>query len=247
VYEYPGVIKTYSIDSLITYQENSKVYLYSNKKFVQLYDFNPSVGDIWDTREIGNVFNTSNTTHLPTDTISCPTGKVVVDSVKTVLIDNQPLKAIYTSSYKLSQNYFDGLIIEGIGCLGYMFPNVLCNQFLDSSYPSSLRCYNSPSFSHTWSNKSCEFTTGIKSLNSETEVLVYPNPIDNLLSVKIRKQGVIYPVDLIITSLSGVEQLNELVNSDTFTLPINHLPTGIYILTIKDKYSIINHSKINVK
>ena len=157
VYEYPDVIKSYNIDSLITYQDNSKIYLYTKGNFVQLYDFNPTVGDVWETSEIPNFFNYSPSWHDPTDTTSCPAGKVVVDSVKTMFINNQSLKAIYTSPYNFSKKYYYGVILEGIGCLDYMLPNDLCYPIVDIPRPDNLRCYNSPSFSHSWSNKTCDY------------------------------------------------------------------------------------------
>ncbi len=156
VYEFLGGYKTYKIDSLITYQDNSKIYLYAKSKFVQLYDFNPTVGDIWETSEIPNYFNFSSLWQNPSDP-PCPAGKVIVDSIKIITLNNLPKKAIFTSSYNGSKRNYNGVIIEGIGCLFYMLPKDFCANVVDIPYPANIRCYNSSGFSYSWSNKACDY------------------------------------------------------------------------------------------
>ena len=156
VYEYPGVYKSYKLDTLITYQESNKVFLFTRNKFVLIYDFNPTVGDIWDLTDVPNYFNFSPTYTNPNNP-ACPAGKIVVDSIKTMTFDNQSFKAIYTSPFQNSKKNYFGVIVEGIGCLSYMLPLDICNRPMDIPAAGNIRCYNSPGFSHSWSLKACDY------------------------------------------------------------------------------------------
>ncbi len=194
-YEYPGVYKTYKLDSLITYQEGDKVFLFTNNKFVLIYDFNPTVGDIWDLTDVPNYFNFSNPNYP-----ACPAGKIVVDSIKTMTFENQPFKAIYTSPYQNSQKHYFGVIVEGIGCLSYMLPLDICNQPMDRPATGNIRCYNSPGFSHSWSLKACDYLpeadflrTGTQWYYGKKDYLVFSGNIftDDYYSIKITGETVV--------------------------------------------------------
>lgn len=247
VYEIPGQYVKQSIDSLITYQDNTRIYIYQRNQFILLYDFNPSIGDIWNTTSIWNVFNTWNTGYAQSDTIACPAGRVKVDSIKTITLNNKTLKAIYTSPHNNSAMNFEGIIVEGIGCLGYMFPVYTCNQHIDSSYPYSLRCYNSDSFSYSWSDKACNYLTSIKETKDESLASIFPNPSNGTFNVRINQERATYPVNLTVMSLSGIELFNQLISHDTDKLTFDNLNKGVYLLIIKGRNSLMYHSKIIIQ
>jgi hypothetical protein len=122
-----------------------------------------------------------NTGYDHSDTTACPAGRVRVDSIKSVTLNNEQLKMIFTSPYNNSSMQYTGPIIEGIGCLGYLLPISKCNQHIDSEYPGPIRCYSSSNFSYSWFAKDCEFTTEIEKLKLEPLVVVYPSPANDFL------------------------------------------------------------------
>ncbi len=201
-YEYPGVYKTYKLDSLITYQEGDKVFLFNNNKFVLIYDFNPTVGDIWDLTDVPNYFNFSTISPNPYHP-ACPGGKIVVDSIKTMTFENQSFKAIYTSPYQNSQKHYFGVIVEGIGCLNYLLPLDICNRPMDIPAAGNIRCYNTSGFSHSWSLKACDYLpeksridflkTGTQWYYGEKDYIFPPANTfnDNYFSVKITGETIV--------------------------------------------------------
>lgn len=245
VYQWPNTYNTERIESLITYQNNSKIYLFTNGKFVQLYDFNPLVGDIWETNEIPNYFN-----YIPSDSSSdsCPSGKVIVDSIKTININNETLKAIYTSPYNLSKSYFNGVIIENIGCLDYMLPNNLCYPIVDIPRPSNIRCYSSTDFNYSWSNKACDYITQVKNIESNNEISVYFNSSENELNIKTEKDFLSYPINVKIYSHSGINMYNKNSSDENLKISTKYfLSSGMYLVVIKDNSLFSFHSKFIIR
>jgi len=245
VYQWPDTYKTYKIDSLITYQNSSKIYLYTNGKFVQLYDFNPSVGDIWETDLIPNYFN-----YTPVDTSynTCPSGKVIVDSIKTINFNNEALRAIYTSPYNLSKNYYSKVIIENIGCLDYMLPNNLCFPIVDIPRPSNIRCYSSKDFNYSWSGKACDYITEIKNIESNNEISVYYNSSESELNIKIEKDFIAYPINVKIYSVNGINLYNKYFPYKKIKISAkDFLSSGVYLIVIEDNSLFSFHSKFIIK
>lgn len=153
VNEPPGVNHTYQLDTLISYQQDDKVYLLVDDKFVMWYDFNPTIGDVWDISEISDHYIGVNSENEATE---CQPGKVIVDSIGTITLSGQSRRTIYTSAYENSSLQYSSVIVEGIGCLGYLMPIKTCNQRMDHAYPDKIRCFNSPNFQYSWTNKACD-------------------------------------------------------------------------------------------
>ena len=232
VYAVPGIYHNQNLDALITYQDNNKIYVYQHNKFLLLYDFNPSVGDIWDVWGIWNIYNAWNTGFEKSDTVSCVTGRVIVDSIKSITMNNLELKSIYTSPYHNSTMQYSGVIIEGIGCLGYLLPISKCNQHIDSEYPGPIRCYNGSTFSYYWTNKDCEYITGIEQLSSETSAAVYPNPCSEYINISNKNEGLL---EVRLYNLSGVLLFNENVSSNSNSIDVSKLSKGTYLLKIRSQ------------
>lgn len=239
---YGGYIRE-KVDSYITYQNNNKIYLYQNNKFSMLYDFNPSIGDVWDVSEIWNTYNTLNTGHSYLDTLNCKKGKVRVDSIKNITLNNKQLKSIYTSPYDNSSMEYSGVIVEGIGCLGYMMPISKCNQHIDSWYPYQIRCYNSFDFNYTWSDKSCNYITGIEEIKSKS-VSVSRIASDGYISIKVKNEDFISPINIKIYSSDGMLIFNKNTFEKCFEIAANEfLSRGMYLIVIKDNSSTLYKSK----
>ena len=121
-----------ALESEYTYQEDGIVYYLKNGRFYTLYDFNAKQGDKWTVYGSGKYREICDYDSL---------GVVVVDSVSTVIVNDQTLKAIYTSPDSASDWYFEGVILERIGNITHLFPQ---SEGCVLDFPDgegSLRCY----------------------------------------------------------------------------------------------------------
>lgn len=180
-YHANGQDTTY-LKSDFTYSENGIVYFYGNDSFYQLYNFNAVAGDKWTiygTDSICSLYNT--------DSI----GTVIVDSVKTVIVNGWPLKAIYTSPDSLSEWYYSEVILERIGCIDHILPRAR-NCAVDVIHENgSLRCYEDSALGFFTANccdpspSFCErliFYTGID--KNQINYNVFPNPSTDYLYIQ---------------------------------------------------------------
>ncbi|MBC7412797.1 MAG: hypothetical protein H7331_10140, partial [Bacteroidia bacterium] len=143
-----------------TYEDSNKVYYYVNNHFSLLYNFNATAGSIWLTE-----FDTTNSVQNCNQYLDT----IMVDSVKTEMINGVALRKLYVHVTRNNYTYNDQ-IIEKIGSLIYMFPTPsYCNVIVEVGI-SPLRCYtDSAGFNFqtnpsTWNynnnvNNACDFVT----------------------------------------------------------------------------------------
>jgi|GEM_PF-6940734 len=75
-----------------------------------------------------------------------------------------------------------------------------------------------------------------------SEIQMYPNPFNNVLSLTIGKQ--IQPVTISITDLSGRDVYSKNITTKRATLDSSNWPNGIYILTIEMEGKIVKSQKV---
>ncbi|MFZ5939848.1 MAG: T9SS type A sorting domain-containing protein [Bacteroidota bacterium] len=232
-YRTPGVYETTNLEPVITRQEGSKVYYFQDGQFHLLYDFDPLVGDVWD---IGAA---------QTEPDECSAGKVIVDSIQTVSLGGNMLKAIYTSPYENSPVSYSDRIIEGVGSLGYLLPFSTCTPPQDGWKPGGpIRCYSSAAFSYSWGSKDCDYITGINKPFSGEFVFLYPNPFTDKLHLKIPETESGFPVLLTIYSLDGEVLRLEMLYDEYCSYVIQDMESGLYILTVSKDHKILFYSKM---
>ena len=80
----------------------------------------------------------------------------------------------------------------------------------------------------------------ISAINHSTtgdDIIIYPNPTDNLINVKIENHQ---SIEYTLYDLFGIEKISGKINSDILKIDISQLAKGIYILKIQDKsYKVI--------
>jgi hypothetical protein len=165
-----------------TYEEDSVVYYWRNGHFYILYDFRAQPGDKW------TVYGSSRYADLcGYDSL----GVVVVDSVATLTVNNQKLKAIYTSPDSNSDWRYEGVILERIGNITHLKPNSE-GCLLDSpDDEGSLRCYED-SIIGIYKAGYCQLIncncnelknyTTVNNFKSST-IKIYPNPVVDYLNI----------------------------------------------------------------
>ncbi len=164
-----------------TYAEDSVVYYWRNGHFYTLYDFSAQTGDKW------TVFGSSPYSDFcGYDSL----GVVVVDSVATLTVNSQKLKAIYTSPDSTSDWRYGGVILERIGNITHLKPKS-DGCLLDSpEEEGSLRCYED-SVIGTYKVGYCQLIncdcselinyTAVNNLK-RSAVRIYPNPVEDYIN-----------------------------------------------------------------
>ena len=200
---------------------NRKVYgIIKNQSTEKImYDFNLNLNDSISVYSIG--FGYSSAPNL-----------VKVYSKDSILINGQYRKRLritgYSNSMILTEDWIEGIgstfgpLNSGISDLHYVdicYPTLLCqkqNGILNYINPTYNSCYYNP----CW--------TGINEIFSDDNVLVYPNPSKNIITIKTKDQ---------IKNISVFNSFGQLVDNANYninakTLNLSNFPNGIYLLKI---------------
>jgi hypothetical protein len=230
-YTSPGVYIHAPYDTIITLQEGSKIYIHQRNKFSLLFDFDPTIGDIWDLNG-ASIFRE--------DSISCEGGKVIVDSVKQVIIDGQQLNEVFSSPYMGSLIRYGGSIVEGIGCLWGLYPSSShpCSPVIDYGETFQLRCFYSAKMDTTFINTECDYITTLEEVDIKKTLQLIPNPARDKLKIKCETNAMCYPVVAHIFTLTGTKCFS-LNLTETDEINITGLAPGLYFLKIYDSKSTI--------
>jgi hypothetical protein len=210
------------------FDRNDSVFFYHSQRheFCLLYHFGAAIGDTWTVYH----YNESDSTVL------------MVDSIGIFNVDGAALRTIHTSVVNQGENQyiFGGTLIERIGA-AYLFPVIeMCDMG-----PSELRCYDDPDISFHQGPYECEeVTTSIDEGWGFDNIIVYPNPFSDYLSIELLK-GKRENIGLIITSMSGQVVIRSSFDgqADKVVIDLRYLDSGIYFLTISNR-TIQSHLKI---
>jgi len=178
------------LENEYTYEEDSVVYYWKNGRFYTLYDFSSRPGDKWTVYGPGNYKE-----YCDYDSV----GVVVVDSVSTLTINNQKLKAIYTSPEINSDWHFEGVILERIGNITHILPQSNGCILDTPDDEGSLRCYEDKIIGVYKAgycglvNCKCDELFNYTSLNNNNNrsFQIYPNPVKNYLDLHITNNNFI--------------------------------------------------------
>jgi hypothetical protein len=203
------------------YEEDGKVYWWNKttEEFTILYDFWANVGDEWDIK----VGSESITVH--------------VDAIdENYEYNNMNYRALYITD---ANNVFSGTIICGIGHLTSFFPEKLMakgNRF----NVQGLRCYwRDGVLAYKNGERDCDevyqqYHNGIEEDGPSTgsgTLLVYPNPVNNVLFVETRLIAS-QPNKYRITNLMGQTLLQGHITTETQQINIEKLPAGMYFINV---------------
>jgi hypothetical protein len=243
------------ISWLYMYSLNDSVLFYAGNGFHLLYDFGAITGD---TITLG-YYTTYDGSPL----------KMVIDSTGTMIINGETRKLQYVSCGDGMVIEFGGIVIEGIGNIGYMFSS------FDPSLDGPLRCYEdsviglfiNPYHSNNgWNFQDCEqVITGMSEPGLKTHMKIFPNPASNILHIEIPEQlktGNQNPsfnlstvfhrwhlVHLEIYNLFGKKMLSkEVVESEMeVAVDVSLWPCGMYVVRLVYNGQIVGSEKVMVE
>ncbi|MCK9204469.1 MAG: T9SS type A sorting domain-containing protein [Bacteroidales bacterium] len=208
------------ISWLYMYSLNDSVLFYAGNGFHLLYDFGAITGD---TITLG-YYTTYDGSPL----------KMVIDSTGTMIINGETRKLQYVSCGDGMVIEFGGIVIEGIGNIGYMFPS------FDPSLDGPLRCYEdsviglfiNPYHSNNgWNFQDCEqVITGITERGVTSDIMIYPNPAGDYIHLNLTGSTPLWETKITIFNIFGqiIDEMIFPAGQQEFSCPITHLPVGFY-------------------
>lgn len=231
-----------TMENEYTYEEDSVVYYWKNGHFYILYDFSARPGDKWTVYGSGLYRDICGYDSL---------GTVIVDSVSTILVNNQVLTAIYTSPGSASNWYFEGAILERIGNVRHLFPKSTACALDFPDDEGNLRCYED-NIIGIYKAGYCQIVncncdelknyTGVYDFKN-SYVQIYPNPVKDHFSLWVQDNNVLKDLTLIeIYNIRG-ERIGLLENnSENY---VGFLNQGCYILklTFRDNINYLKFIK----
>ena len=213
--------------------ENNKVY-YHNFDLtdeILMFDFNAQVGDTVYFRDT-----------LLNSAVECTQRPgYVVTGVGTEMIDGTPMPYWDIDSIFWGGEFLDGnRIYKDMGVLHTLGTTRVhnCNPIYSHLNFFSTRCFTNDSihFQTSWWNRDCDyfpFTISVESHEHEDSFVIYPNPAEDILRLKMSDQ--IEPTFLEITDLQGRQVCHQTmeVSRDTH-ISVGHLRSGMYVLRVAD-------------
>ncbi len=207
------------ISYLYMYSVTDSVFFYAGNGFHLLYDFGAITGD---TITLG-YYITYDGSPL----------KMIIDSTSTIIINGETRKLQYVSCGDGMVIEFGGIVIEGIGNIGYMFPS------FDPSLDGPLRCYEDSNLglfinpyhpNNGWNFQDCEqIITGIAGKEKTADIMIYPNPATHFLKITDLDRPTEYTFfDIQGKAIkSGMVVPSQLIN-------LRDIPAGLYFLKIRN-------------
>jgi len=216
-----GQYNTIQLESEYMYSDEDKVYIYRQQTFFTLYDFSANAGDYWEIPALLNGVCDS-------------TGKIIVDSIETTVINNETLRVLYCSAYDGSHWTLGHKIVEKIGCIdSYMLPVGTTNCGVADIYEAgALRCYSDDDFElySTGIVEPCDYIEGINDFQKNDLIDIFPNPSNGNFTIEsdlLNKSK--FRIE--IYDITGNLLINEVHYSKHFKL---NLQDGMYFVKIID-------------
>ncbi len=216
------------------YEDSGKVYHFMNNSFYTLYDFNAMPGDTW-TLSVPFPSPFCGISLYSCDTLV----KIVVDSVSTITIQNQPFKTLYVHSVN-SDWYFMNPLIQNIGSRGGLFPFIY--GFMDIDIPY-LRCYQDSLVSyHSGTSLVADCDSLISRVahpENQDQVKVFPNPVTEILYV----ETTLTESNMFVFDISSRIVLEAQLQRNS-SLNLSSLSKGIYYYEIKKGNNLVTKGKL---
>lgn len=207
-------------------------YLFDTTEFV-LYDFTLQVGDTFTTRIYRCRLNDGG------DSITYYQN-FILTSVDTVVLNNgnerkrYRFNTQYNNGMDYTRRYYGPHLewIEGIGSTATFFYNEINHMSgcgMDGGFANySIACY-SLNDSILWGVENCLFPTAVNENIAKENTQVFPNPVEDLLTIK---SPINYTDYAVYNTLGSVVQSGTI---STNSIDFSALSNGIYILSLTDK------------
>ena len=217
-----------SSDSIFYYNSNSNT-------FNLLYDFSAKVGDTIVVHK--NMFKPTEGFFSNYDSI--PNFKYKITSIDSIQINSIWLKRQKIISADSEWNFFNGMssemfLIDKIGSLTYFFGRI--QYIIPEEQPSLLRCYidSEIDYKNAQWDRTCDFLSGNYSHQTIEDIMLFPNPANNIL--RIRSNEIIEIVE--IYDARGSKCFFDKPRNRAFSLDLSELDKGVFIVILRTTQKI---------
>ena len=171
------------IDTILIFEEDQKVFYQWNNKLGLLYDFGVNNGDtiVYDMP------------FYAADFVGDTTFTMVIDSIKTEVVDDKELRTIYQSRLEDHPSYYVyfNKISERLGNWDYLLPQPMPIDY-DLDLITGIRCYQDVEFQYkTYAEVPCDtiiFTSSHLDLDNSFAIKAFPNyKLGDLFELKVGK------------------------------------------------------------
>lgn len=214
----------------MTHVSGDTVFYRADNQFYVLYNFGAQVGDTW-------IISTVNSN---LDTYCNDTSRVEVMDIGTISINSNSYRYITLESTFNSSMVLQGTFVERFGQTSSggqtLFPTVMgcdLNVAYDFDY-YNFRCFEDNSFSlYNPNGGSCGYVVGIDNNLDEESVKLYPNPVQNELTIKNSNSQTV-----IIVNVLGDEVGRYSIKSNQQIIDVSNLHKGIYFMKFENGSSL---------
>jgi hypothetical protein len=206
----------------------------TNNAWQILYNFNAGSGQSWTNVLSGRTYTTT------------------VLSVNSILENGNTLKELTIRQFcSTSQYSFDSKVTERFGSNEFLFYfiyrfdlgsadpmfNNMINEFL---------CYSDNTFgTKKFGAKDCNYIyiTGLNAaIINQENIKIYPNPVSDIMYLKIDGINEKISIDLSITDLYGKELKHEVLIAN-YHMDVSNLPKGIYFIRLSKNQNLCYNAK----
>jgi hypothetical protein len=218
-------------DSLVVWEEESKVYFLEDTSFYLLYNFDLELNEVVEYYDPVNRGLFTSTFYEEGDEephlVACKvTGidEIVAESGE--VLKKYSVDDIYISEHC---NYLNE-IVENVGCFFNTFTGFGC-PFITSGCFGGFVCYKNGTLELYSDEYDCDTFTSIDIESSNIVFSIYPNPFQSQLIIES-----IYPGEIEVQLYNALGKLAaQVVGEGTIHLEIANLPSGHYYVSIRNE------------
>lgn len=208
----------------------------TNNAWQILYNFNAGSGQSWTNLLSGRTYTTT------------------VLSVNYIIENGNTLKELSIRQFCSSSQYtYDSKITERFGSNEFLFYFIYrfdlgtADPMFDNMITEFL-CYSDDTFgTKKFGAKDCnyEYLTGLNNaIKNEENIKIYPNPVADIMYLKIDVINEKKSIDLSITDLSGKELKHEFLNPNC-QIDMSTLSKGIYFIRLSKNQNLFYTAKFS--
>lgn len=140
--------------------------------------------------------------------------------------------------------------ISGSFIADSLYKFLIIGNFYDNVSTNAIQCNTSPSLAYYYLDKvcvstdstTCNVNTGININENYSNLIIYPNPATN--NITVRCFSFFNPYKIAIYDSFGQEKKKYKVNTENEQIDISDIPTGIYILRVFLNNQVTNYKLI---
>jgi len=253
----PSILSPISfLSNRFLHKSNDSIFIFQNNSFRLAFKINAFAGEIWD---LGQFYSGEEHTYVKVDSVYFQNYNGI--SLRNIIVT--PCKAngdsvqYFINSSDTNDTYYISnltIINEKMGPINGFYGSLSGhpNEFIYEVQPQFLLCYESavfPFYSENGTNCFNGILTGANELKKNYKISIYPNPVNNLLTIDLAATTDVSQV-IVYSSKGDLILTQNILGEKLAKINTTNLANGSYTLQIIDKKGnsiktemlIINHN-----